>query len=59
MVSFPFRDHIACSTCGSFVKDLCSATMGASPEIVVDGSPDATFAYVVVSHLFLSFYDPT
>ena len=42
-------DHISFSTCGSFVKELCSATMGASPEIEVDGSPDATFAYVVVS----------
>jgi 26S proteasome regulatory subunit T1 len=45
----PFRDHVSCSTCGSFVRELCSATMGASPEIVVDGSPDATFAYAVVS----------
>jgi len=34
--------------CGSFVKELCSATMGASPEIVIDGSPDATFAYIPV-----------
>ncbi|KAF9792326.1 hypothetical protein BJ322DRAFT_1150570, partial [Thelephora terrestris] len=36
------------STCGSFVKELCSATMGASPEIVVDGNPGAIFAYVPV-----------
>ena len=43
-----FRDHISCSTCGSFVKGLCSATMGASPEIVVDGSPEATFACVAL-----------
>ena len=48
-VVLPFRDRILCSACGSFVKELCSATMGASPEIVVDGSPDATFAYVVPS----------
>ena len=48
-VVLPFRDHTLCSTCGSFVKELCSATMGASPEIVVDGSPDASFAYVVPS----------
>ena len=44
----PLRDHTFCSTCGSFVKEMCSATMGASPEIVVDGNPDATFAYVVL-----------
>ena len=45
----PFRDHISCSTCGLFVKELCNATMGMSPEIVVDGNPDATFACVVPS----------
>jgi 26S proteasome regulatory subunit T1 len=53
--ALPFLDHISCSTCGSFVKELCSATMGASPEIVVDGSPDAAFAYVDVSSLFYRF----
>jgi len=42
------RDHISRSTCGSFVKELCGATMGVSPEIVVDGNPDATFACVVL-----------
>lgn len=30
--------------CGSFVTDLCEATLGASPEIVIDGEADATFA---------------
>jgi len=45
----PFRNHVSCSTCGSFVKELCSATMGTSPEIVIDGSLDATFACVVLS----------
>lgn len=48
-VPLPFRDHTSCSTCGSFVKELCSATMGVSPEFVVDGSPSTTFAYVVDS----------
>ena len=30
--------------CGSFVTDLCEATLGASPRIVIDGEVDATFA---------------
>lgn len=30
--------------CGSFVSDLCEATLGASPQIVIDGDADATFA---------------
>nr|VWO95126.1 Protein-serine/threonine kinase (EC [Ganoderma boninense] len=34
--------------CGSFVKDLCEATLGASPQIIIDGDADATFAYVPV-----------
>lgn len=34
-------------SCGSFVTELCNATMGMSPEIVIDGDPDATFAYVL------------
>jgi len=58
VLPLPFGDHISRSTCGSFVKELCCATMGASPEIVVDGSPDATFACVVLSRLLLSFYNP-
>lgn len=49
------KDHIgvvhkACSPramikmCGSFVTGLCEATLGASPEIIIDGEADATFA---------------
>ncbi|TFK42821.1 hypothetical protein BDQ12DRAFT_696253 [Crucibulum laeve] len=34
--------------CGSFVSELCEATLGASPNIVIDGHPTATFAYVPV-----------
>ncbi|THU89948.1 alpha-ketoacid dehydrogenase kinase [Dendrothele bispora CBS 962.96] len=34
--------------CGSFVSELCEATLGASPSIVIDGYPDSTFAYVPV-----------
>jgi 26S proteasome regulatory subunit T1 len=30
--------------CGSFVSDLCNATLGASPSVVIDGHADATFA---------------
>lgn len=32
--------------CGSFVSELCEATLGAKPPIVIDGHVDATFAYV-------------
>ena len=32
--------------CGSFVTELCEATLGSSPSIVIDGQADATFAYV-------------
>jgi 26S proteasome regulatory subunit T1 len=31
-------------TCGSWVSELCEATLGAAPAIVVDGHVDATFA---------------
>jgi len=30
--------------CGSFVTELCEATLGASPPLVIDGYSDATFA---------------
>ena len=30
--------------CGSFVKDLCEATLGASPPVIIDGDADTTFA---------------
>ncbi|KAJ8078399.1 hypothetical protein PM082_012681 [Marasmius tenuissimus] len=34
--------------CGAFVTELCEATLGASPSIVIDGFSDATFSYVPV-----------
>ncbi|KAG2348597.1 26S proteasome subunit P45 [Suillus weaverae] len=34
--------------CGAFVSELCEATLGASPNITIDGCPKATFAYVPV-----------
>ncbi|KAJ3761838.1 P-loop containing nucleoside triphosphate hydrolase protein [Lentinula raphanica] len=34
--------------CGSFVTELCEATLGASPAIKIEGDRDATFAYVPV-----------
>ncbi|KAH8108193.1 branched-chain alpha-ketoacid dehydrogenase [Cristinia sonorae] len=46
--------HLACSPkdmikmCGSFVSELCEATFGAAPEIIIDGDIDATFVYVPV-----------
>jgi 26S proteasome regulatory subunit T1 len=30
--------------CGSFVTELCEATLGSSPSIIIDGQADATFA---------------
>lgn len=33
--------------CGSFVSELCEATLGASPPLVIDGHQDATFPYVL------------
>jgi hypothetical protein len=32
--------------CASFVSELCEATLGSAPQIVIDGATDATFAYV-------------
>ena len=32
--------------CGSFVSELCEATLGTSPSIIIDGGDDATFPYV-------------
>ncbi|KAJ6611803.1 atypical/PDHK/BCKDK protein kinase [Mycena sp. CBHHK59/15] len=34
--------------CESYVAELCSATLGASPSVVIDGHAEATFAYVPV-----------
>ncbi|KAF5391736.1 hypothetical protein D9757_001648 [Collybiopsis confluens] len=34
--------------CGSFVTELCDATLGGSPVINIEGDRDATFAYVPV-----------
>ncbi|KAJ7734931.1 atypical/PDHK/BCKDK protein kinase [Mycena maculata] len=34
--------------CESYVAELCAATLGVSPSIIIDGHPDATFAYVPV-----------
>ncbi|KZT69062.1 26S proteasome subunit P45 [Daedalea quercina L-15889] len=34
--------------CGSWVGDLCEATLGAHPEIIIDGEAGTTFAYVPV-----------
>ena len=30
-------------TCGSFVSDLCEATLGTSPSLIIDGHTYATF----------------
>jgi 26S proteasome regulatory subunit T1 len=30
--------------CASFVSELCEATLGAAPHVVIDGATDATFA---------------
>jgi Mitochondrial branched-chain alpha-ketoacid dehydrogenase kinase len=35
--------------CSSYVSELCEATLGVKPPIVIDGHVDATFAYVTHS----------
>ncbi|KIK81496.1 hypothetical protein PAXRUDRAFT_832803 [Paxillus rubicundulus Ve08.2h10] len=34
--------------CGVFVSELCEATLGGTPSIIIDGHYDTTFAYVPV-----------
>ncbi|KDQ60566.1 hypothetical protein JAAARDRAFT_31532 [Jaapia argillacea MUCL 33604] len=34
--------------CGSWVSELCEATLGVAPKIIIDGHPDTTFAYIPV-----------
>ena len=42
--------HMRCSPaamirmCSNFVSELCEATLGTSPEVIIDGDADATFA---------------
>ena len=36
--------------CGSFVSELCEASLGSAPPIIIDGATDTTFACVPVSH---------
>lgn len=33
--------------CSKFVTDLCEATLGASPSLVLEGDVEATFAWVI------------
>ncbi|KAF9452806.1 26S proteasome subunit P45 [Macrolepiota fuliginosa MF-IS2] len=40
--------HQMIRMCSSFVSELCEATLGTSPEIIVDGDVNATFPYVPV-----------
>jgi len=43
--------------CASFVTELCEATLGAAPPIVIDGATDATFACVIsLSFSFFLFF---
>lgn len=37
---------------GSWVRDLCEASLGAAPDVIVDGEVDATFACVQLSRQF-------
>jgi len=34
--------------CASFVSELCEASLGAAPSIIIDGATNATFAYVPI-----------
>ena len=40
--------------CGSYVSELCEATLGASPKIVIDGCPESTFTCAGLFHFSLS-----
>ncbi|EIN07635.1 26S proteasome subunit P45 [Punctularia strigosozonata HHB-11173 SS5] len=40
-------------TCQAFVQDLCEATLGSSPSIVIDGHSEATFAYAPVHLIYI------
>jgi len=31
-------------TCAAFVRDMCESTFGLSPQVIIDGHSDATFA---------------
>ena len=44
VVDFQCSPKELIGVCGQFVSDLCEATLGASPRIVIDGDADATFA---------------
>ena len=44
VVDFQCSPRELIEACGSFVSDLCEATLGASPQIVIDGDADAKFA---------------
>ncbi len=44
VVDFACSPRELIGVCGSFVTDLCEATLGASPRIIIDGDADATFA---------------
>ena len=48
VVDFSCSPKELIGVCGSFVSDLCEATLGASPRIIIDGDTDATFACVVL-----------
>ncbi|KAH8829640.1 branched-chain alpha-ketoacid dehydrogenase [Flagelloscypha sp. PMI_526] len=39
--------------CGAFVAELCEATYGSAPQIVIEGFKDATFSYVPVHLEFI------
>lgn len=44
----------AVEMCGSFVTELCEATLGASPPIIIDGHTDAVFPYAPLLLIFVS-----
>ncbi|KAJ4381448.1 hypothetical protein N0V85_008670, partial [Neurospora sp. IMI 360204] len=46
VIDTALRPASVIDSCGGFVADICELNYGVRPEWVVDGEPDATFAFV-------------
>ncbi|KAK3488120.1 uncharacterized protein B0T23DRAFT_415003 [Neurospora hispaniola] len=46
VIDTTLRPASVIDSCGDFVADICELNYGVRPEWVVDGEPDATFAFV-------------
>lgn len=46
VIDTALRPAMTIESCAGFVADICELRYGVRPELVVDGEPDATFAFV-------------